>query len=105
MSNQQEIISVSRSDADLWWVNVDKAIILDPGLSPKSRFIYAVLCTFSSPVSKAQWPTNEEVAQAAGVSVETVKKAYNEINSKAMRFVDYVRRTRFYEEERNNEQS
>ena len=73
-----------RSSKDYWFACVDVDVLRDKGFSPMAKFIFAVLCTFAGFDSRGCWPSNDAVAEAAGVSTSTVKRAYKELESRGV---------------------
>jgi len=73
-----------RSKKDFWFACVDIEVIRDKTLSPTTKCVFAVLCSFVNINNRACWPSNETVAETAGVSVATVKRAYNELSERGI---------------------
>ena len=73
-----------RSKKDFWFACVDIDVIRDKSLSATTKFVFTVLCSFVNINNRGCWPSNETVAEAAGVSVATVKRAYNELSERGI---------------------
>lgn len=80
MNNQET--GTLRADEDFWFACVDIQVLWDKTLSQSARFIFAILCTFAGTDNRGLWPKNETVADVAGVSVATVKRAYKELEGR-----------------------
>ena len=74
-----------RSRKDFWFACVDVDVMRDNELSLTARFIFAVLCTFSSMAEGRNcWPSNDTLAKAAGVSKRTVIRALMELKDRGV---------------------
>lgn len=73
-----------RSRKDWWFACVDIDVIRDKTLSQSAKFVFTVLCTFVTVNNRGCWPSNDAVAEAAGVSVPTVKRAYAELEARGI---------------------
>ena len=73
-----------RPKKDFWFSCVDTDVLRDNKLSPMARFIFSVLCTFITLNNRNCWPSNDTVAEAAGVSKSTVKRAYQELETRGI---------------------
>ena len=71
-------------DADFWFARVDIDVARDKELSITARFIFTVLCTFADKEKRGCWPSNETVAEAAGVSERTLLRAYKELEARGV---------------------
>ena len=80
MSNNQEI----RSKSDFWFACVDLEVIRDKTLSQTAKFVFTVLCSFVTINNRGCWPSNDAVAEAAGVSKITVIRAYKELEARGI---------------------
>ena len=99
MNNQAE--NTIRTTKDFWFACVDIDVLRDKELSQSARFIFAVLCTFITVNNRNCWPSNDSVAEAAGVSKSTVKRAYQELEARgiiarSIRFKDDSSQTSSY---------
>lgn len=75
-----EDFEVARSENDFWFACVDIKVLHDTQIKNTTRLIYALYCSFASPYkNRACWPSNETIANLAGVSLETVKRANKEL--------------------------
>ena len=83
-----------RASKDFWFACVDIDVIRDKELSQSARFIFTVLCTFATTDNRGCWPSNDAVAEAAGVSKRTVIRAYQELETRGI----IARSDRFKEE-------
>ncbi|MBQ2616343.1 MAG: helix-turn-helix domain-containing protein [Synergistaceae bacterium] len=81
--NNQEAETL-RTKKDFWFACVDIDVLRDKELSQSARFIFAVLCTFITLNNRNCWPSNDTVADAAGVSKSTVKRAYQELEARGV---------------------
>ena len=74
-----------RSRKDFWFACVDIDVLRDSELSPMARFVFAVICTFTSTVEgRSCWPSNDAVATAARVSKRTVIRALMELEARGV---------------------
>lgn len=69
---------------EYWFVKVDIDVACDKNLSIMARHIFTVLCTFADKDTRGCWPSNEKVADAVGVSIPTVKRAYKELEARGV---------------------
>lgn len=69
--------------SNFWFAKVDVNVATDKTLSVTARFIFTILCTFADD-KRGCWPSNEAVAEAAGVSVSTVKRACRELEARGV---------------------
>ena len=75
----------SRNDnADFWFAKVDADVVRDKELSLTARLIFTILCTFADKDKRGCWPSNEAVAEAAGVSKSTVIRACKELEARGV---------------------
>ena len=79
------------NEAEFWFARVDIDVARDKELSITAKFIFTVLCTFADRETRGCWPSNETVAEAAGVSVRTLMRAYKELEARGV----ISRETRF----------
>ena len=84
MNNQAQTENTIRTNKDFWFACVDIDVLRDKELSQSARFIFAVLCTFITINNRNCWPSNDTVAEAAGVSKSTVKRAYQELETRGI---------------------
>ena len=82
MNNQET--GTLRPSKDFWWACVDVAVLCDKTLSQSAKFIFSILCIFATTNNRGVWPSNETVADIAGVSVATVKRAYKELEARGV---------------------
>lgn len=82
MSNQTQ--DTLRDSSDFWFACVDIKVLRDKKLSLAARGIFAILCTFATMENRGAWPKNETVAELAGVSVKTIKRAYQELAARGV---------------------
>lgn len=61
---------------------VDIDVLRDKDLSPTTKYIFAVTCTFASVMQERYWPSIETVAQTAGVTTHDVMVAFKELDEK-----------------------
>ena len=80
-----------KNNQDFWFARVDVNVVRDKELSITARLIFTVLCTFADKDKRGCWPDNESVAETAGVSVSTLKRAYKELEDRGV----IARNTRF----------
>lgn len=76
---------------DFWFARVDIDVARDKELSVMARFVFMILCTFADKENRGCWPSNETVAEAAGISLATLKRAYKELEDRGV----ITRETRF----------
>lgn len=69
--------------SNFWFAKVDVDVATDKSLSITARFIFTILCTFADD-KRGCWPSNEAVAEAAGVSQRTVIRAYKELEARGV---------------------
>lgn len=79
MSNQ-----TVNDNQDFWFAKVDTDVVKDKELSITAKFIFTVLCTFADKDKRGCWPSNEKVAEAAGVSKSTVIRACKELEARGV---------------------
>ena len=87
----------TKKNEDFWFAKVDRLVITDKTLSQTAKYIFTVLCTFADKDTRGCWPSNEKVAETAGVSERTVIRAYKELEARGV----ISRETRF----NNNQQT
>ena len=73
-----------RSEKDFWFACTDIEVIRDKTLTPMSKYIFSVLCTFANLNNRTCWPSVETVADTAGVSSRTVRRAYDELEARGV---------------------
>ena len=73
-----------RSKKDFWFSCIDIDVVRDNNLSVTAKYVFTVLCTFVTVNNRGCWPSNDAVAEAAGVSVPTVKRAYKELEERGV---------------------
>lgn len=73
-----------QDEQDFWFAKVDADVVRDTKLSPTARLIFTVLCTFADKDKRGCWPSNEAVAEAAGVSKSTVIRACKELEARGV---------------------
>ena len=71
-------------EQDFWFAKVDAEVVRDTKLSLTARLIFTVLCTFADKDKRGCWPSNEAVAEAAGVSKSTVIRACKELEARGV---------------------
>lgn len=72
------------NEADFWFARVDIDVARDKELSITAKFIFTILCTFADRDNRGCWPSNESVADAAGVSESTLLRAYKELEARGV---------------------
>ena len=72
------------NEADFWFTRADIDVVRDKELSITAKFIFTVLCTFADKDNRGCWPGNETVAETAGVSLATLKRAYKELEDRGV---------------------
>lgn len=77
-------VDTMRSEKDYWFACTDIDVIRDKTLAPMSKYIFSVLCTFANFNNRTCWPSVETVADAAGVSAITVRRAYKELEARGV---------------------
>lgn len=77
-----------RDSRDFWWVCVDICVLRDKDLSPLTKAVYAVLCTFASTTGRTCYPKVSTLAEETGCSVRSTQEALKALEAK-----DYLRRT------------
>lgn len=82
MSNQA--IITPNDEQDFWFAKVDADVVRDKELSLTARLIFTVLCTFADKDKRGCWPSNDKVAEAAGVSKSTVIRACKELEARGV---------------------
>lgn len=80
-----------KNNADFWFARVDINVARDKSLSVMARFIFTILCTFADKDKRGCWPSNTTVAETAGVSERTLRRAYKELEARGV----ISRETRF----------
>ena len=73
----------SQNDQNYWFAKVDISVVRDTTLSPTAKYIFTVLCTFADD-NRGCWPSNEKVAEVAGLSERTVIRAYKELEARGI---------------------
>lgn len=79
-----ETVRISNDDQDFWFARTDINVIRDKELSITAKFIFTVLCTFADKDKRGCWPSNDKVAEAAGVSKSTVIRACKELEARGV---------------------
>ena len=79
---KDEVIGITRDRTDFWFTCVDSDVIRDEGLSITAKYIFSVLCMLAGFGHRSCAASNEVVAEAAGVSVSTVKRACRELEAR-----------------------
>lgn len=77
-------MNTQNNNADYWFARVDINVARDKELSMTAKFIFMILCTFADKDKRGCWPSNEKVAEAAGVSIPTLKRAYKELEARGV---------------------
>ena len=80
----EQTARISNNEQDFWFARVDAEVVRDKELSLTARLIFTVLCTFADKDKRGCWPSNEAVAEAAGVSKSTVIRAYKELEARGV---------------------
>ena len=77
------MMTTTNENQNYWFAKVDIDVVRDKTLSQTTKFIFTVLCTFADD-KRGCWPSNETVAEAAGVSKSTVIRAYKELEARGV---------------------
>lgn len=72
------------NEADFWFARVDIDVAKDKELSITAKFIFTILCIFADKDKRGCWPSNETVADTAGVSESTLLRAYRELEARGV---------------------
>lgn len=80
MSN--EVIGITRDRSDFWFTCVDSNVIRDEELSITAKYIFSVLCMLAGFGHRSCSPSNETVAEAAGISISTLRRGYKELEAR-----------------------
>lgn len=56
----------------------------DKELSPIAKYVFAVLCAIAESGYRSCSPSDEEVADLAGVAVHAILRAYNELEARCV---------------------
>lgn len=75
---------MNERNEDFWFARADIDVVRDNTLSITARLIFTVLCTFADKEKRGCWPSNETVAEAAGVSERTLIRAYKELETRGV---------------------
>lgn len=67
-----------------WYATPDISVLWDNSVAPLTRFIFTIICSFATLKKRNAWPSNRTVAKIVGVSVATVKRAYQELTKKGI---------------------
>ena len=81
--NGQELTGL-RYSSDNWFTCVDTVVMTDKYLSPIAKYVFAVLCAIAGFGCRSCSPSDEEVADLAGVAVRTVLRAYDELAARGV---------------------
>ncbi len=82
----------TREDSQNYWFSkTDIVVVRDLSLSPMAKYVFTVLCTFADRETRGCWPSNDKVAEVAGISPSTLKRAYKELETRGV----IVREARF----------
>lgn len=79
------------NETDYWFARVDIDVAKDKELSITAKFIFTILCIFADKDKRGCWPSNETVADTAGVSESTLLRAYRELEARGV----IARKSRF----------
>ncbi len=82
MNNQDA--GTLRASKDFWFACVDMAVLCDKMLSQSAKFIFSILCMFATTNNRGVWPSNNTVAEIAGVSERTVAQVYKELEDRGV---------------------
>ena len=77
-------MNTQNNNADYWFARVDINVARDKELSVTAKYIFTVLCTFADKDKRGCWPSNEKVAETAGVSERTLIRAYKELEARGV---------------------
>ena len=72
------------NETDYWFARVDIDVAKDKELSITAKFIFTILCIFADKDKRGCWPSNETVADTAGVSESTLLRAYKELEARGV---------------------
>lgn len=72
------------NETDYWFARVDIDVAKDKELSITAKFIFTILCIFADKDKRGCWPSNETVADTAGVSESTLLRAYRELEARGV---------------------
>ena len=72
------------NESDYWFARVDIDVAKDKELSITAKFIFTILCIFADKDKRGCWPSNETVADTAGVSESTLLRAYKELEARGV---------------------
>ena len=80
----EQAVRTPNDEQDFWFAKVDADVVRDKELSLTARLIFTVLCTFADKDKRGCWPSNDKVAEAAGVSKSTVIRACKELEARGV---------------------
>lgn len=83
--SKQKIIGL-RYSRDNWFTCVDTAVLADKNISPIAKCVFAVLCMSAGFGHRSLTPNDEEIAELSGISLQTLHKAYRELESRSLIF-------------------
>lgn len=72
------------NETDYWFARVDIDVAKDKELSITAKFIFTILCIFADKDKRGCWPSNQTVADTAGVSESTLLRAYRELEARGV---------------------
>ena len=72
------------NETDYWFARVDIDVAKDKELSITAKFIFTILCIFADKDKRGCWPSNQTVAETAGVSESTLLRAYKELEARGV---------------------
>ena len=81
--NSQTITGL-RSSKDNWFTCVDIEVLSDGTLSLEAKLVFTILCMIAGFGYRSCEPSDEEVADLAGVSVRTLYRAYYELENRGV---------------------
>ena len=80
----EQTVRTPNDEQDFWFAKVDAEVVRDKTLSQTAKYIFTVLYTFADKDKRGCWPSNEAVAEAAGVSKSTVIRACKELEARGV---------------------
>ena len=81
--NNQDVTGL-RYSSDNWFTCIDTVVMTDKKLAPTAKCVFAVLCAIAGFGYRSCEPSDEEVADLAGVSVRTLYRAYYELENRGV---------------------
>ena len=78
------MITGLRHSSDNWFTCVDTVVLADKELSQPAKMIFAVLCMVAGFGHRSCEPDDENAAELASVTVDTLRSAYQELEARGV---------------------